>query len=81
MITKSCVMKLYNEGDISQSQMTTFYASVRAFYVRAFEYALANLPLQDDLLKNATFVNFNSRENSTFTHVEYFVQRYLFMHV
>ena len=38
-------------------------------------YALDNLPLKDDLLKNANFVNFKSQENTRFSQVEYFVER------
>jgi len=40
--------------------------------MRSMEYALANLPLNDDLLKNATFSHI-SRGDATFTQVEYFV--------
>ena len=40
------------------------------------EYALKNLPLNDDLLKKASFVNFSSRNDVTFSQVEYFVDRY-----
>ena len=53
----------------------SFYRSVRAFYERAMEYALLNLPLEDALLQNAGFVNFHVRETATFQQVEYFVER------
>lgn len=53
--TKTCIQKLVQEGDISQTQVTKFYASARAFYVRSMEYALANLPVKDSLLENAAF--------------------------
>ena len=49
--------KLLNEGDISAADQTKFYASVRAFYVKAMCYALENLPLKDPLLQNARFLN------------------------
>ena len=52
-MTKRELQKLCNEGDLSPSQVTEFYKSVRAFYVRALEYALDNLPLKDEVLKNA----------------------------
>ena len=48
---------------------------MRAFYVRAMEYSLANLPLNDEVLKNATFVHVPSREDASFAQVEYFVSR------
>ena len=67
--------KLLEEGTISSAQVTKFYQSVRAFYIQAMMYALDNLPLKDDLLKNANFVNFKSQENTRFSQVEYFVER------
>ena len=75
MSTKLCVRKKLAEGDISPAQKRKFYDSVRAFYERAWEYALDNLPLDDVLLKHASLVNFNSREEVTFVQVEYFVER------
>ena len=42
--------------------------SVRAFYTRAMECSLTNLPL-NDILKNATFVHTTSREDASFAHV------------
>ena len=62
------------------TQPNKFYRSVCSFYVRSMEYSLQNLPLKDDLLKNASFLNFTSRENATFTQVEYFVERYYYVY-
>ena len=76
MGTKSSIRQRLNDGDISQQQVNKFYDSTIAFYERAMEYAVQNLPLNDTLLKNATFVNFKSRENVTFSQVEFFIQRY-----
>ena len=67
--------KLLDEGDNSAAVATKFYASARVFYVKAMEYAIANLPLKDNLLRNAKFVSFKSRESARFPQVEYFVQR------
>lgn len=72
LFTKSRLRKLFDEGE---TQMTKFYESVRAFYTRAMEYCLANLPINDDLLKNATFVNVKLKERCPFAQVEHFVQR------
>ena len=45
-LTKSRLKKLYQDGDISEHQMNTFYkaASARRFFERAFRYALDSLP-------------------------------------
>lgn len=67
--------KLLNDGDIGQEEVTKFYGGVRLFYEKAFNYAIENLPLKNELLKNAQFLNFNLRDKSTFSQVEYFVQR------
>jgi len=70
------VRKLFEEGDISKAQATKFYDGAPAFYVRAMEYALENLPMIDVTLRNAAFVSFRSRESANFSQVEYFVQRF-----
>ena len=67
--------KLLEAGDISQAQVTKFYKSARAFYVRTMEYSLKNLPVSDEMLRNAAFMNFRSRESANFSQVEYFVNR------
>ena len=77
LITQSTLRRCIEMGDLAPSQSKKFYDSVRAFYVSAFEYALKNLPLNDQLLKNANFVNFTSRTDSAFTQIEYFVERYI----
>ena len=76
MTTRMKLKKFLDDGDITPAQVSTFYKGVRAFYEKAVEYALANLPVKDELLRNATFVDFTSRESAQFVEVEYFVQRY-----
>ena len=39
-------------------------------------YALANLPLKDEVLQNAEFVNFGDRASATITQVTYFLMRW-----
>ena len=75
IITRRELQKLLNEGDITNVQVNHFYEGVRAFYARALEYALDNLPMKDDLLINAKFVNLGLRNNALFSQVEYFIQR------
>ena len=77
IMTKRVLQKLLDDGEISSLQVTKFYKGVRAFYVRALEYALDNLPLKDDLLKNASFVSYKKREDASFSQVEYFVDRFV----
>lgn len=75
LLTKSVIRKKLDEGDITQQNVTKFYASVRAFHEKAFEYALDKLPLKDDLLMSGQFVDIVSRESANFPQVEYFIER------
>ena len=75
LLTKTRLRKLREDGDISQTQQSTFYKSVKAFHARALEYAISNLPLKDDLLQNARFLNFHRRESANLSEVDYFAQR------
>ncbi len=69
------LVKLHNEGDLCNQEVQIFYEAVRGFYSTASSYALKNLPISDEVLRNAQFVDFKNRLNSTFTHVLYFVSR------
>jgi hypothetical protein len=55
-----------DEGDLSDSEVKTFYMAVRSFYEKAVQYAIKNLPLDDEVLRNAAFVNFEARETAAF---------------
>ena len=44
--------------------MKKFYEAVRIFYERAYEYAIANLPLNDDVLQSARILNPETQLNS-----------------
>ena len=68
--------KFLDDCGITPAQVSTFYKGVRAFYQKAVEDALANLPVKDGLLRNATLVDFTFIETAQFVEVEYFVQRY-----
>lgn len=53
-----------------------FYEAVREFYSRATTYALANLPVNDQVLCSSSFVNVEKREAAVFSQVEFFIKRY-----
>ena len=63
------------EGDVNPLQVAKFYESVRCFSERAVEYSLKNLPLSDELLKNARVIDFERRLQADMLQLEYFVQR------
>ena len=74
--TRLRLMKLLNDGDISDRQVKVFFKAVRSFYQRSVEYAIANLPHGDEVLHNSRFLNYEKNYESTFTQVEYFLSRY-----
>ena len=67
--------KLLDDGNIGREHASKFFRSVRAFYEKAMEYSLANLPLKDDLLRNAKVLEFNFRENASLQQLQYFIHR------
>ena len=67
------INQMFNDGDISQHQKNKFYNSARAFYGRAFEYALDNLPHSHELLKHAEVINWEHRKDVTIDSITYFV--------
>ena len=55
-------------SDISLAEIGTFYTAVRG-------YALANLPMKDELLKRSAFANFRTRESACISYIMFFVGR------
>ena len=68
--------KIVDEGDCRSYNDKKFFSSVRGFHTSAMSYALQNLPVTDPLLRNASFLNFEIKEKSNFSEVEYFAKRY-----
>ena len=74
-VTRQTPLKL-ERGDCSTLDSRKFLLGVRQFYVAAVEYIRSRLPLRDELLIHARFVNFETRETCEFKDVEYFIERY-----
>ena len=75
-ITLQKAKQLLDNGDISERQYDTFFAAARAFLVKAAEYLLKWCPFQDELLRSATWLDFEHRLDKSFSSVEYFVHLY-----
>ena len=75
-ITQQKANSLLQEGLIGPRDHSLFYNAVRSFFERAIEYSFKSLPLDDELLKAATFLHFGERTNVNFLQVEYFIHRY-----
>ena len=76
IVTKTTVNRLHAAGDISTQKFNVFYTGAEAFFVRAFEYACQHMPIDDDFLVNAQFVEFGCRESCSSAMPQYFAQRY-----
>ena len=74
--TKSCLMKLFDDGSICDRDKDVFFTAVRAFYMEAVAQALKKLPFDDLVLKHAKFLNFEKREDCTFDSIEYFCDNF-----
>lgn len=74
--TRQLLTRLLEDGSITNQQVTNFYSSVRIFYIHTAKYLLQWCPFSDELLKHATWVDFQQRLDSSFTSVEFFVGSY-----
>ena len=68
-LTKLTITKLLREGDISSHQHAMFFRAVKAFLIQAAEYLLKWCPLKDELLTNATWLDFEHRLELPFSGV------------
>ena len=75
-VTRQTTNKLLKEGDISSQQHTKIFDAANTFFLRATEYLLKWCPLQDELVKHATWLDFEKRLEKCFHSVEYFVHQY-----
>lgn len=74
-ITQQKANSLLQGGSIDPRDHSLFYDAVTSFFERAVEYSFKSLPLDDELLNAATFLNFGGRINANFLQVEYFINR------
>ncbi|XP_065893400.1 uncharacterized protein [Dysidea avara] len=74
--TMNNVNTLLRQGSISLHQQTVFFNAVKAFLMKAVEYLLKWCPLEDELLNNATWLDFEHRLQNSFLSVQYFVLKY-----
>ncbi len=75
-ITRQKANKLFEDGDISELKYKLFFRAAREYLIRATVYMLAWFPLQDELLCNATWIDFDHRLEKHFSSVEFFVHKY-----
>ena len=74
--TRQLLKKLVDEGYTDERNRDQFYQAVRHFYQRIALEAISKLPLQDDTLIHARFVDFFQRENASIEDEEFFLRNY-----
>ena len=74
--TRQLLKKLVDEGYKDERNRDQFYQAVRHFYQRIALKAISELPLQDDTLIHARFVDFFQRENASLEDEEFFLRNY-----
>ena len=75
IMTRQLLSRSLDEGDISSQQVSKFYKAACEFFTTAVSYILSNFPVNDEVLRNAEFANFEDKENSTISQVTFFVTR------
>ncbi len=50
---------------------------MKMFFKTGFEYAISHMLVDDTVLQNAQFIQFDNRDNCTEDMAYYFVQRYV----
>ena len=76
LVTRSEICKKLEGGDITDHDVKKFYSSVIAFYASAVTYALKWFPLDNAVVKDSEFVDFNTKEECDFSMVCTFIERY-----
>ena len=62
-LARSQIEKLLSEGDISQFGYDNFFDARQAFHKESFLYAVKWFPLNDNLLKEAVFLNISDQKS------------------
>lgn len=76
LVSRSEIRKKLEGGDITAHDVKKFYSSVIAFYASAVTHVLIWFPLDDAVVKDSEFVDFNKKEECDFSMVCTFIERY-----
>ncbi|CAB4009886.1 ATP-dependent DNA helicase [Paramuricea clavata] len=79
-LTRHTLKRLLEEGEIDQTEVDQFFDAVRAFFVKAYEYCVQWLPLDDLFMKHCIFVDFKRRTEVSFAHIEQTITHFKRIH-
>ncbi len=75
--TTKCVLnKLLNDGTITEKDSMTFNNAAHNYFKSAVEYIQAKFPLDNDVIKNAVWIDVCNRLNSSWENVHFFLEKY-----
>ncbi|XP_063053561.1 zinc finger BED domain-containing protein 5-like [Engraulis encrasicolus] len=74
--TRCTLNRLVEDGCVSPEAVKKFHGGARNFFRRSVEYARAKLPLNDEVLRNSKFVDFNQKMDMSVECVQYFTERF-----
>ena len=75
-LTKTTLLKLLNDGDISQLIYDKMFDAAHCYFKYALMYIQQKFPLNSELLANARWIDVSKRIESKWESVEYFLERY-----
>ena len=71
---------MLDDGDIDQNDVDTFFEGVLNFFVKAYNYFVAWLPLDDGFIKHSIRIDFEKRNEATFDYIETILQTFNRIH-
>lgn len=74
--TKQSLLKLLDEGTISDRVHNQFLTAAKSFLVKVAQYLQKWCPINDELLSNAEWLDFEKRQSKNFMAVEYFTHKF-----
>ena len=69
--TKQVLSRLLNNGDISEHAHANFLEAAKLFLVKVAVYLQKWCPIDDELLVNAEWLDFDKRQQKTFMSMEF----------
>ena len=73
--TKQLLNRLLDDT-VDPNHVTKFCSAVRSFYTSCITYMMKNFPLNHQVLKHASFVNYEERLSVDISSAEFFINRY-----
>ena len=70
IVTRNILKRLFDNGDVAQNDVDCFSNAVHDFFVKAFNYRVKWLPLDDSFIKNSVFVDFEKRNDINFDSIQ-----------